>query len=638
MTDLGWISSSTQYADRLSGESGRRLNVVLVNMPWARADAPSIQCGLLQALTRSAGHDCDVWYANLELAAMLGSEAYALLADAPQDRCNLLSEWLFSYAAFGAETSDEGYFADYPEVEQIWSQATGQGLDHLAQFRRLVLPNWLDTLAEQPKWRLYDVVGFSSTFWQNTSSLALGRRLKERYPAIKLVYGGANFDGEMGREFARSIRWLDYVVTGEGDEALPRLLEALARGESSEPIPGVLRRPSSTPDLHDAPRLQKLDSLPPPDYHDYFVALDALGNSAVLGKQKVKLPVEFSRGCWWGEKHHCTFCGLNALGMTYRAKPPDHAIAELAYLLAEYPTAEIEAVDNILDMNYISTMCAQLVQRHWDINLFFEVKANLTRDHLAILRRAGVRHVQPGIESLSTTVLVLMRKGSSKLLNLRLLKWARYYGIEVSWNLLGGFPGETDADYADQISLVPLLHHLQPPRGTFRVWLERFSPFYTDASLGFFNVRPHASYKHIYPEHIDHAKIAYFFDYDVRDVVPEETFAALEAATNHWSELWANTPRPSLVYRRLPDKLFLIDRRTEQARQAMLTGWAAYAYEACGDSPRTAVGVSDQLAESGGEVTVGQVTSLLARCCRSGVMVHDAGKYLSLAIPENPGW
>ena len=626
MADRGSISTLIRSADRLAEESARRLNVGLVNMPWARADAPSIQCGLLQSLARSTGHNCDVWYANLELAAMPGSEVYAQLVHAPQDRCNLIGEWLFSYAAFGCVTSEEQYFADYPEVERIWRQAMGHDLDHLADFRRMVLPGWLDTLAAHPKWGTYDVVGFSSTFWQNTSSLALGRRLKKRYPAITLVYGGANFDGEMGLEFARSVQWLDYVVTGEGDVALPRLLEALAREAPGEPIPGVLRHSDRAPHYHEAPRLRNLDDLPSPDYHDYFAALSALGGSAVLGKEKVKLPVEFSRGCWWGEKHHCTVCGLNALGMTYRAKAPDRAIAELAGLLTDYPTAAVEAVDNILDMNYLSTMCAQLAQRHWDINLFFEVKANLTRGQLAMLRQAGVWHIQPGIESLSTAVLVLMRKGSSKLLNLRLLKWARYYGIEVSWNLLGGFPGETDADYTEQASLIPLLYHLQPPSATCRVWLERFSPFYTDPSLGFSNIRPHASYKHIYPEHIDHAKVAYFFDYDACDVVTEDTFFALQAAAAEWSALWAKTPRPSLVYRRLPDKLVLIDRRTEQARQAVLTGWAADAYEACGDSPRTAVRVSDQLAESGAAITISEVTSLLGRCCRSSVMVHDAGK------------
>ncbi|HET9895221.1 MAG TPA: RiPP maturation radical SAM C-methyltransferase [Streptosporangiaceae bacterium] len=638
MGDLLPILNATGSASQHAGGERRRLRVALVNMPWARADAPSIQCGLLQSLTKAAGHDCDVWYVNLELAAKLGPEAYALLADAPQDRLNLIGEWLFSYAAFGEVTSAERYIADYPEVEKIWQQATGNCLEHMIDFRRNVLPDWVDALAARPGWSSYDVVGFSSTFWQNTSGLALGRKLKERHPDLPLVYGGANFDGEMGQEFIRRIPWIDYVVTGEGDVALPRLLDALARGAAGGPIPGVLHQPAGVPDLPEGPRLDRLDGLPAPDYHDYFAALGELGQEAVVGKAEVKLPVEFSRGCWWGEKHHCTFCGLNALGMAYRAKPPDHAIAELASLLTEYPAVQVEAVDNILDMKYISTMCAKLAERRWDISLFFEVKANLTREQLDLLHKAGVRRIQPGIESLSTNVLDLMRKGSSMLLNLRLLKWARYYGISVSWNLLGGFPGETDEDYAGQLKLIPLLYHLQPPDATARIWLERFSPFYNDPSLGLTGIRPRSSYGHIYPAGIDHSKIAYFFDYEARDVVSEETFAQVQAATAKWAAAWARVRKPSLIYRSFPGRLSILDRRKPEGRQAVLTGWQAQAYEACGDSPRTVARVRDQLAESGSELTEREVSSLLRRFCRSGVMVSEAGRYLSLAIPENPGW
>src|SRR5262249_7242667 len=38
---------------------------------------------------------------------------------------------------------------------------------------------------------------------------------------------------------------------------------------------------------------------------------------------------ETSRGCWWGERSHCTFCGLNGLTMNYHAMSPQKAIAYL---------------------------------------------------------------------------------------------------------------------------------------------------------------------------------------------------------------------------------------------------------------------------------------------------------------------
>lgn len=613
------------------------LRVALINMPWARTDAPSIQCGLLQSIARQAGFDCDVKYVNLELAARLGPDMYNLLSSG-QDRLNLIGEWVFAFAAFGAVTPEESYLADYPEVKEMWSAATGRPLGELIDLRSRVLPEWLDELADEPTWSGYDVIGFSSTFWQNTSSLALGRRLKDRYPRTHLVYGGANFDGEMGREFARSVAWIDYVVIGEGDVAWPELLTAISSGEPQTRIPGVLTRSAGRFNTPESLRLEKLDGLPVPDYRDYFHTLDSLGRSTVTRKKRITIPVEFSRGCWWGEKHHCTFCGLNGMGMAYRAKLPERAISELVSLVTDYSIRDIEAVDNILDMGYISTVCTELTERRWDINFFFEVKANLTRKQLGLLHRAGVRRIQPGIESLSSSILQLMRKGSSKLINIRILKWARYYGIGVSWNLLAGFPCESDHDYQEQARLFPLLHHLQPPNGVARIWLERFSPFFTDPSLGLANIRPLACYRHIYPAAIDCSNIAYFFDYDARDVVTEESLSEVRSAVTNWQASWQGTFLPTLSYRRLPGQVTVTDRRGKRAHRQTLAGWQADIYEACGDSPRSAARVREQLAGSGTGTNQNEVEAALDQFCRDGIMVCEDGKYLSLALPENLGW
>ena len=458
----------------------RSLRVALVNMPWARLDAPSIQCGLLQSVVRAAGHRCDVHYLNLDFAAAIGAQTYNGLSGIPSERLHLIGEWLFSYAAFGEVLPESAYYQEFPEVEKQWAKLTGGSIDGLTELRRSTIPEWLRRCIRRIDWAAYDVVGFTSTFLQNTASLAMGRLLREQHPDLVQVYGGANFDGDMGAEYVGTLPWLDYIVTGEGDVALPRLLAQLAAADRPADavcrVPGVLTSAGHAPETRDAPRIQDLDRLPVPDYNDYFTALEDHGRATILGDDPVKLPVEFARGCWWGQKHHCTFCGLNALGMAYRSKSPDRAVSELSTLLSTYPTVHVEAVDNILDMSYLSSFCAELADRRWDIHVFFEVKANLNREQLAVLRRAGILTIQPGIESLSTHVLKLMRKGSTKLLNIRLLKWARYHGIRVAWNLLTGFPGETDEDYREQAELLPLLHHLHPPDGCSRLWLERFQP------------------------------------------------------------------------------------------------------------------------------------------------------------------
>jgi ribosomal peptide maturation radical SAM protein 1 len=606
-------------------------------MPWAWIDAPSIQCGLLQAVVREAGHQCDVHYLNIDLADILGPEIYNKVATMNDDRFHQLGEWLFSYSAFGDIKPEEEYLAEYSEVAAFWSRFLPGGPDRLVRYRREVLPEWLDGCADSMGWASYDAIGFSSTFMQNAASLAMGRRLKARFPDIPLIYGGANFDGTMGPAYAEKLPWLDYVVCGEGDIALPELLYALAAG-TTDPIPGVHHQGADAAEVGESARTRELDELPIPDYRDYFASLQRAGRSAALSRTRARLPVEFSRGCWWGEKHHCTFCGLNNLGINFRSKSGQRAFSELETLLRAYPATRVDAVDNILDMKYLSSFCADLADRHWDIDMFFEVKANLTRDQLALMRKAGIRRIQPGIESLSSHVLGLMRKGATKLINVRILKWARYYGVATEWHMLSGFPGESDEDYREQARLLPLLHHLQPPQSQIGIWLERFSPYFTDSSFPIRNIRPQASYQYVYPPSLDYSRIAYFFDYEASELASPQSREQLGLAVDEWRLRWASGNPPNLFYQRLPESLTVVDSRDGQARRAALTGWRADAYEACGDTARSDKRVHQGLLDRGFQVSLGTVTGFLDDCCAAGLMISEEDKYLALAIPGNEGW
>jgi hypothetical protein len=70
----------------------------------------------------------------------------------------------------------------------------------------------------------------------------------------------------------------------------------------------------------------------------------------------------------------------------------------------------------------------------------------------------------------------------------------------------------------------------------------------------------------------------------------------------------------------------------------VLHGWQAEAYEACGDTARAGKRVHQSLLDGGFDLSLGEVTAFLDDCCRLGVMVSEDGKYLSLALPGNPGW
>jgi hypothetical protein len=125
--------------------------------------------------------------------------------------------------------------------------------------------------------------------------------------------------------------------------------------------------------------------------------------------------------------------------------------------------------------------------------------------------------MQPGIESLSLTQLKEMDKGVSPLQNIQCLKWSRYYNIDLSWNILLGFPQETDADYQQQIEMIPSLFHLQPPESTAKLWLERFSPYFKwPERYGIRLTGPGLAYSYVYDERkVDLQKIAYDFEYEI---------------------------------------------------------------------------------------------------------------------------
>jgi ribosomal peptide maturation radical SAM protein 1 len=617
--------------DEVAGTS-----VVLVNMPWARLDTPSIQCGLLTAALRRGGHDVSTQYLNLELAALIGPQQYDAVAGAGSERVHLFGEWLFGLAAFGpAPEADEARYAEqYPEVFEA-AAAAGITLAQVTDWRHRVLPQWLDDLAERSFWEGASLVGFTSTFFQNVASLALARRLKTRRPEMTTVFGGANFDGKMYAEYLRAFPFVDCAVVGEGEVPIVDIADAVRAGNTDlSAIAGVRTLGTvlgTTKEIAARP-LTTFASPITPDYDDYFATVSRLGKRDCIGSRPVRLLVEFSRGCWWGERHHCTFCGLNAKSMSYRSHSPSSCVGQIEHLVRRHEVTLVDVVDNILDHSYIDEVFGVLGERDWDLEFFVEIKANVTPVQLETLARGGITKVQPGIESLSSEVLKLMRKGSDLLTNVRLLKWAQYYGVEVAWSILAGFPGESDQAYRDQAAIIPRLSHLPPPLGCDRIWLERFSPNFEDAAIGFGRRRPAASYRFAYPNNVvRHDEIAYFFDYEVAATVSEDVLDAVRSAAREWRSEWIGDHRPKLEHRSGPGWLEIMDTRQQRFRKAILRGWQAKVYLHCATTHRSLRSLHS-LADVA-TVPAEQVDAFIDKLCAEDLALRDNGRVLTLSVP-----
>ncbi|TFV48902.1 RiPP maturation radical SAM C-methyltransferase [Blastococcus sp. TF02A-35] len=620
----------------LTPEQRAQWPVALVSMPFMEHDRPSIQLGLLKAIGTAAGFPVTTLHANLDFAARIGTERYVVLCE---QRGRMVGDWLFSVEAFGdaAPDRDARLLDDFADDLTHLGGTADEVRERLLATRLEEVPAYLDALEEALPWGSMKVVGFTSTFQQNAASFALARRLKARHPHLVTVFGGANFDGEMGLELVRTVDCIDYAVIGEGDSAFPALLDALAAGEDPAGIPGVARRRGgqvvSTPP---APPLTQLDDLPIPDYAEYFQRTEDLGLLPRTGHRNVWIPFESARGCWWGAKHHCTFCGLNGGTMTFRSKSPERVFDELAHHAKQYRSFKFGAVDNILDMGYLKKLLPAIVESGADYELFYEVKANLSRAQLKLLAQSGVTRIQPGLESLNSHVLALMRKGIRAAQNVNLLRWAQYYGIGVAWNVLWGFPGETEEDYAEMARVVPHLVHLRPPGSASRIWMERFSPLFTEPdSFGRMRRTPEEGYRYVYPATVDGERIAYFFQYELEDALPDSVYDPLRTAIADWNQAWQGEEAPVLTYWSAPDFLQIYDNRTPQNPGTYtFTGELAEIYLACSDRPTTASAVRDKL---GLRRSVEELREVFGEFGARGLMFLDGDLAVALALPAVPG-
>jgi ribosomal peptide maturation radical SAM protein 1 len=303
-----------------------------------------------------------------------------------------------------------------------WTEkSVNDAIEDMMNVEKFVLP-FLDEcnseiLKEKPK-----LVGFTTTFHQNCASLSLAKTIKNK-ANIPIIFGGANCEGEMGASLLKIAPWVDFVCSGEGNISFIEFVKTfISNGHTVRKINGILTHESKMLDIALTSPVMDMDTIPYPDYDDYF---SACSSSLIRNELDPGLVIETSRGCWWGEKFQCTFCGLNGSTMKYTSKSVTRALEELEYLTSKYQKKRIHVVDNILDLKYIDDLFPKIYDRKTEVELFYETKSNISKRQLSIMKR-GVQNIQPGIESLSDKILAIMKKGVSALQNIQLLKWCYF--------------------------------------------------------------------------------------------------------------------------------------------------------------------------------------------------------------------
>ena len=609
--------------------------LTLVSMPWNLPSRPSIQVGVLAGFVRSraaatvtalplhvdwyefirerTGLDADE---TLEFYRYVAEKLYTVLA----------GDWVFA----GCLTPG---FAEQEYVDFLTERHVEPDRIDLLVTLRQHAPDFIAGVAQQVADTAPDVLGLTTTFSQTVPSLALAQRVKQLSPTTRVILGGSNCDEPMGSALLSSYTFLDGVVSGEGERPLAHVVECIGRDEDLSSTAGLTCRDS-------APRRRSLDivldglDLAPrtPDYDDYFRRLHTSVDHEVLIRD-CRLPIEMSRGCWWGEKHHCTFCGLNGTAMAFRSKDSSALVEQITQFASRYGVLDFYAVDNILDMQHLREAMPQLAEQNLDITLFFEVKANLRRDQLQSLRDAGVNVVQPGIESLNTAILKDIDKGVSTYQNIRFLRDCEELGLVADWNVILGLPEETPERLQEMIQLIPSLTHLRPPNVSV-LQVERFSPHYDRAKdFGIRILGPRAGYQYVYDLAPDVLMdVAYIFKFGLTGDATDnpELRRQLRTRIDIWRKRWHAS---SLTYRRGPDMFVIDDHRCGlPKRRVVLREVESQLFDACLSG--TNVAKLHALGSSLGYPNE-KVDALLAEWNRDRLVYQEGNSLIGLPVNAN---
>jgi ribosomal peptide maturation radical SAM protein 1 len=609
--------------------------IALISTPWPLFSRPSIQIGTLKAYLRRQFPDLkvDAHHFYLEVAEALGYRRYQAVSER-----TWLAETVYA-ALLYPECSDR--------AEHLF-QKEAKGKSHLNKvdfksLKRKVL-EISEAFIHRIGWEEYGLVGFSICFCQLTSSLYFIRTLKERFPKLFVVVGGSMFAGSAAGNIFNVFPGIDILVSGEGEIPLGRLVSSLNAYRDKRMMPpfeGILA-PGTVGKETGASfcQMKDLSHLVPPDYDDYFDRMHAFDPAKRFFPT---LPMEISRGCWWqrrrpGEKFKgCAFCNLNLQWDGYRTKTPEQAISEIDYLTARYKTLSVAFTDNLLPLKTSRSIFKRINTLKKDIHLFGEIRATTPEADLRNMKAAGMQEVQIGIEALSTRLLKKLKKGTTAIQNIEIMKYCEMLGIQNSSNLIVYFPGSDPDDVAETLRNLEFTYPFRPLR-LVHFWLGLGSPIWQRPELfGIKAIFNHPNYRSLFPPNIVRSMGFIIQAYRGNLGYQKRLWAPVKRKLKAWKKTYAKLrqgERHGNILTFGDGGYFLIIRQKRIEGEPMthrLEGTSRAVYLFC-QKHRTIRHIINRFSSTPAD----KIEPFLRMMTDKKLMFREDDRYLSLAVPERP--
>jgi ribosomal peptide maturation radical SAM protein 1 len=608
--------------------------IALISTPWPLFNRPSVQLGTLKAFVKQKmpGLQVDTHHVYLSIAESLGYDLYGEISE---------RTWL-------AESLYAGLL--YPDrkatISQFWKKRSAcLALTHKHDFDELLLKlekssgHFLDS----DDWHKNLLTGFSICLGKLTSSLYFIREIKKRVPHAKIVVGGSACAGALGESLIRTFPEIDFLIRGEGELPLVHLLKSLTITQNDScrvPIHGLISRNRASSDQKIS-QVSDLDDLPVPEYDDYFEQVKSLGqNRAFLPK----IPMEISRGCWWrksvgpGSTSGCAFCNLNLQWKGYRAKSHDKIVKELETLTDRYRLLSVSFMDNLLPAKDLEQLFGRIREMGKDLRLFCEIRATTPLKVMAAMGAAGMHEVQVGIESLSTSLLKKINKGTTAMDNIEIMKNCETPGLpHLTGNLILSFPSSDEQDVKETLANLDFVLPFRPLKA-IPFWLGYGSSVWQMPSLyGIKRVRNHPFYAHLFPPEVLRGLRLMIQGYQGGVRYQNRLWRPVREKINKWRKCYSDLHQepgcdPILSFQDGRDFMIIRERRPGNFDMThRLKGTSRKIYLFC----RTQQSISRILSQFPG-LGEEEVIPFLRMMAEKRLMFNEGERYLSLAVPINP--
>ena len=292
---------------------------------------------------------------------------------------------------------------------------------------------------------------------QLLQAIPVCRALREKYPSIPIVWGG--YFASLYSTAALHANYVDFVVKGQGEDALHELLGALRGERDRSSVRGIAYKDPFGLCVHTAERpLKGPDEFPWPPFHRLdpakYIARTFLGSRTAVHQASIGCPFR------------CNFCGVVPVYDREKMESPARTSAILAHLQEQYGINAVQFYDNnfFLREDHARELAARIAPLglRWWCEARVDIVLGYSDDTLRKLRNAGCVMIFFGVESGNDAALRNMKKQLTAEQTLALARRIREFDIVPEYSMIFGNPENAEEDVAENIAFARRIKKANP--------------------------------------------------------------------------------------------------------------------------------------------------------------------------------